>query len=109
MVVKHLITNPLIEKIGKGRNSSNPNLKGGERVAKVFMDICLSRFWNESPFFLRWDACGVSSQSHATVLVDGRRSVELVRAELALSIAAHAARGVEVPYASCGCIQNPNT
>lgn len=37
-----------------------------------------------------------SSQAPRVVLVDGRRSLELVRAELALATAAHAAHGVEL-------------
>lgn len=39
---------------------------------------------------------GASSQTPAVVVVDGRRSLELVRAELALCTAAHASRGVQL-------------
>lgn len=40
----------------------------------------------------RW----IVAQKPATVIVDGQRSIELVRADLARSTAAHATRGVEV-------------
>lgn len=39
---------------------------------------------------------GLATQDPKLVIVDGRRSVELVRAELALSVKVHASRGVEL-------------